>query len=200
MIESALVLPMPRALLPHFSAEDPVADLREACTRAVGSLLATGPGRIVVVAPEVNAGNRARGVTEPLGHQVAGHLFAGTEVEEQLALPYTAASLLEDTRPTALVVFADGSARRTEKAPGHLHPGAAAFDDAIESALRAGDAEALATLDPGLAEELWCEGVPGFHVLGEVARGRTVEATVTYADAPYGVAWWVAHWRMGKRR
>ena len=71
-----------------------------------------------------NESNATRGVTEPLGHQVARHLFDGTEVEEQLALPYTAASLLEDTRPTAPLVVADGSARRTEKAPGHLHPGA----------------------------------------------------------------------------
>ena len=90
--------------------------------------------------------------------------------------------------------MADGSARRTEKAPGHLHPDAAAFDEQIEVALRTGDAEALCGLDPALGEELWCQGVPSFHVLGEVARGRQVAAEVTYADAPYGVAWWVARW------
>ena len=43
MIESALVLPIAPALLPHFSAEDPVADLREACTRAVGSCSPPAP-------------------------------------------------------------------------------------------------------------------------------------------------------------
>ena len=38
---------------------------------------------------------------------------------------------------------------------------------------------------------------PGFHVLAEVARGRRIEAEIGYADAPYGVAWWVARWDLG---
>ena len=117
--------------------------------------------------------------------------------EAQLALPYTAAALLEHedcASPTALIVMADGSACRGEKAPGHLHPDAIPFDDAIDRALRDGDVEALATIDPDQAHELWCEGAPGFHVLAEVARGRRVATEVSYADAPYGVAWWVARW------
>ena len=92
--------------------------------------------------------------------------------------------------------MADGSARRTEKAPGHLHPDAVAFDDTLEEALRNGDAEALAQTDPALAQDLWCQGAPGFRLLGEVARGRRITAEVTYADAPYGVAWWVARWNL----
>ena len=73
--------------------------------------------------------------------------------------------------------MADGSARRGEKAPGHLHPDAVSFDERIEAALRAGDTEALSALDPEVGEELWCEGVPGFRVLGEVARGRGIVPT-----------------------
>ena len=114
-----------------------------------------------------------------------------------MALPYAAATLLELAEPATLLVMADGSASRGEKAPGHLHPDAIAFDDHIESALRSGDAAALAALDPDLGEELWCEGVPGFQVLGEVARERQVSAEVSYADAPYGVAWWIARWDLG---
>ena len=90
--------------------------------------------------------------------------------------------------------MADGSARRTEKAPGHLHPDAEEFDDAIEKALRTGDSETLASLDLERAGELWCQGAPGFRLMGEVARGKGIRAEVTYADAPYGVAWWVARW------
>ena len=56
--------------------------------------------------------------------------------------------------------MADGTARRGEKAPGHLHPDAVSFDERLEAALRAGDTETLATLDPEVGEELWCEGVP----------------------------------------
>jgi aromatic ring-opening dioxygenase LigB subunit len=142
----------------------------------------------------VSEANAARGVTESLGHRVAAHLLDGVPFEPQLALPYAAAALLELDQPTTVIVMADGSARRGEKAPGHLHPDAVAFDERIELALRSGDAEALAALDPEIGEELWCEGVPGLRVLGELARDRGVVAYVSYADAPYGVAWWVARW------
>ncbi len=147
-----------------------------------------------MLAAPVSKANADRGITEPLGHRVARSLLGDVEFEPQLALPYAAAALLELDDPATLLVMADGTASRSEKAPGHLHPDAIAFDDRIESALRSGDAATLAALDPELGEELWCEGVPGFQVLGEVARERQVSAEVSYADAPYGVAWWVARW------
>jgi hypothetical protein len=196
MIETALVLPSPRALLPWLSATDPVPELRAACAAALGKLLAEAPERIVVVASPVSELNASRGVTEPLGHRIARHLLGARELEPLVALPYAAAGLLEhdDPRRTALVVMADGTACRGEKAPGHLNPAAIPFDDVIDRALREGDVEALATIDPTLAHELWCEGAPGFHVLAEVARDRGLSTEVSYANAPYGVAWWVARW------
>lgn len=194
MIRTVLVLPTPPALLSPRSVTDPVPELRAACAAAVAAL--PERDRVVVLASPVTAANADRGVTEPLGHRVAAHLLAGRDFEPQLALPGAAAALLERTEPTTLVVMADGSARRGEKAPGHLHPDAVAFDAAIEAALRSGDAKALAAVDPEVGEELWCEGVPGFRVLGEVARDRDVVAEVSHADAPYGVAWWVARWTL----
>lgn len=195
MIGTVLVLPTPRALLPGLSETDPVPELRSACATAVAELLAAGPRRVVVVATAVGDLNRARGVTEPLGHRVARHLLGGARFDAQVASPATASELdAASGGPTALVVMADGSASRGEKAPGHLHPRAIAFDDAVEHGLRTGDPEVLAGLDADLAYEVWCEGVPGFHLLAEVARGREVSAEVSYADAPYGVAWWVARW------
>jgi hypothetical protein len=197
VIERVLVLPSPRALLPWLSETDPVPELRAACTEAVAKLMASGPERLVVLAPPVSVLNQARGVTEPIGHRVARHLLDGIPFEAQVALPYTAASLLEQAQelgPTSLVVMADGSACRGEKAPGHLHPDAIPFDDAIDHALRTGDVDVLAAIDPEQAHELWCEGAPGFHLLAEVARGRRIATDVSYADAPYGVAWWVARW------
>ena len=192
MIETALVLPSPPALLAPQSVTDPVAELRTACQAAVVGL--PSGQKVIVLAHPVSEANAARGITEPLGHRVARSLLGEAEFEPQLALPYAAAALLELDDPTTLIVMADGSARRGEKAPGHLHPDAIAFDDRIESALSSGDAAALASLDPDLGEELWCEGIPGFRALGEVARERQVSAEVSYADAPYGVAWWVARW------
>ena len=198
MIGTVLVLPTPPALLSPRSADDPVAELRAACQAALAHL----GDFVVVVAVPTSEENLARGVTEPLGHRIARHLLGERQFVPELALPWTAASLIEqDGLPgehslpaSTLVVMADGSARRGEKAPGHLHPDAARFDDAIDQALRDGDAETLATLDLEQADELWCEGAPGFRLLGEVARDREVAAQVSYADAPYGVAWWVARW------
>ena len=195
MITTALVLPTPPALLPPVSAVDPVAELREACRVALERL---PRGRRVVVAAPVSDANTARGITRPLGHRVADHLLDGATFEARTAAagaaPDVAASLRACAEPVTLLVMADGSARCDVDSPGQLHPGARPFDESVAAALRAGDAETLARLDPELAEELWCEGVPGFLVLGEVARGREVTAEVTYADAPYGVAWWVARW------
>jgi hypothetical protein len=202
MIDTVLVLPTPPALLPPLSQDDPVADLRAACTAAVAGL--PPDDLVVAVAVPTDEANLARGGQEPLGHRVARHLLGTRTFVPDLALPWSAAALLEQdaaagehaVRPTTLLVMADGSARRTEKAPGHLHPDAVAFDDALERALREGDAETLATTDLAMAEELWCQGAPGFRLLGEVARGRRITPSVTYADAPYGVAWWVARWNL----
>ena len=196
MIATALVLPSPRALLPWLSETDPVPELRAACAAALDQLFADGADRLVVLAPPVSDLNRARGVVDPVGHRIARHLLGEREFDAQVALPYEAASLIEhgDTRSTAVIVMADGSACRGEKAPGHLHPDAIPFDDAIERALRTGDVDALAGIDPAQARALWCEGAAGFHVLAEIARGRGIAADVSYADAPYGVAWWVARW------
>ena len=204
MIGTVLVLPSPRALLPPYSREDPVAELRSACEQAVAGLEDLDVARLVVLAVPTTPENLRRGVTEPLGHRVARHLLGSRAFTPELALPWTAAALLDrdgvpgphELPPTTLVVLADGSARRHEKAPGHVHPDAVGFDAEVERALREGDAEALARLDLDTAAAVWCEGAPAFRVLGEVARGRTVEAEVSYADAPYGVAWWVARWRL----
>jgi len=194
VIRTVLVLPTPLALVASRSVADPVAELRAACAAAVAAL--PERERVVVLAAPVNEANVARGIREPLGHRVAAHFLGDRDFEPQLALPYAAAALLEVGEPTTLLVMADGSACRGERAPGHLHPHALAFDDGIEAALRSGDAKALAALDPELGEELWCEGIPGFRVLGELARDRDVAVEVSYTDAPYGVAWWVARWAL----
>lgn len=191
-VTTVLVLPSPPALLAPRSVEDPVADLRRACGVAVSTL--PEEHRVVVLAAPVSEASAARGITAPLGHRVAASLLGHLTFEPLLALPAVVADLRQARASTTLVVMADGSARRGEKAPGHLHPDAVSFDERIEAALRAGDTETLRSLDPEVGEELWCEGVPGLRILGEVARDRGIVPYVSYADAPFGVAWWVARW------
>ena len=92
-------------------------------------------------------------------------------------------------------MVANGSARRSEKAPGHLDERAAAYDAELEKALRAGDVDALRALDPGLAEELMVGNVAGFARLGELLTpGLAPE--VDYADDPFGVQYWVMRWSL----
>jgi hypothetical protein len=66
----------------------------------------------------------------------------------------------------ALLVLADGSARRTTTSPGPYDERAAGFDEAAFGALLAGDAATLSAIDPALAEELWFGGRAALQVLG----------------------------------
>ena len=113
-----------------------MSELRAACHEAVAALPQQQP--VIVLAAPVSKANADRGITEPLGHRVARSLLGDVEFEPQLALPYAAAALLELADPATLLVMADGSACRGEKAPGHLHPDAIAFDDRhrVSAALR----------------------------------------------------------------
>jgi hypothetical protein len=104
-------------------------------------------------------------------------------------------------RAVRLLVVADGSGCRSEKAPGHLDPRAGAFDTTLVSALRTGDPGQLLTLDPGLAAELLAQGRAPLQVLaGAVAAGPGagsgggVRATIDHVSDPYGVLYAVARW------
>jgi hypothetical protein len=102
-----------------------------------------------------------------------------------------AAYLLEATgrdgdEPSYLVV-GNGSAMRTEKAPGHFDDRADAFDAALGESLRAGQP----AVDVALARELWADvdAIVELAELDELGPGQ-----VDYDDAPYGVQYWVVRW------
>ena len=164
------LLPGVWALLPRYaSLDDPVADLRAACLEAVAEL---GP-RVRVVSSD----------------------GAGFEVCSALVSACGGETVVDDE--TGLVVVGNGSAKRTEKAPGHLDERAEAFDAAIGRALR-GDLDALERIDQTLARELWADtGQLAGLVSHAGASGvdlATCEARVLYDDDPYGVQYWVMRW------
>jgi hypothetical protein len=97
----------------------------------------------------------------------------------------------------ALLVMADGSARRRRSAPGHLDPRAEAFDTDVLTALRCGEPDALAALDPGLGDVLLAAGVAAWRAAGRLLAGAAFDAEVLYADDPYGVGYFVALWSAG---
>lgn len=149
----ALVPGVPALLPSYASLEDPVAALRAAALDAVGRL---GP-RVRVSA------------SGPSGSRVASALVAA------------AGGTVVDAGETGVLVVGNGSATRTEKAPGHLDERAAAFDDALRSS--------FAGIDADLAAALWADTA----CLGELPS--LGEAEVLYDDAPFGVQYWVAVWR-----
>ena len=182
----AFVPSAPRVLLGH---------LREECAPALAVL---GDDVVVVGAHDVDGW--VEGVVD------AGPWTTGTRHPDALPLALAVGAHLlgrparlwgttgQPPPPGAdLLVVADGTAKRTEKAPGHYDPRAEDFDRQVQNALAAGDPAALLALAPTLADDLWVQGVPAWRAAAQVATGPW-RATVHWADAPHGVGYVVASW------
>jgi hypothetical protein len=216
-----VVVPATPLLVPEIAvARSGLDELQEAARQAVRGLLGDEPAEVVAVGAAPTTGELSgtwswqpfgvarRGRTgpalpRPLG--LAAWLlddagFAGHRCYLGVAddtTPAQCGALGRRVRTTAdaLLVVADGSARRSVKAPGHLDPRAEPFDAGVAQALRDGDVKALRTLDADLAGDLLVEGRTALHVLA-AAGGEDVWVTdLGYDDAPLGVGWWVATWR-----
>lgn len=152
------------ALLPEYvSLDDPVHELRSACLAAVAWL-----------------GEDVRVIAGAQGARVASSLLA-----EVGTAPVTSGE-------AAHLIVGNGSARRSEKAPGHLDPRAVGFDEVLGKALVTPDPDTLGALDLGLAGELWADVGPIIEAADLLRSVGTV--AVDYDDDPYGVRYWVARW------
>lgn len=174
-VTRVVVLPAAPVLLPeHAGLTDPVPDLRTAARTALAPL----------------AGHAVGLLAEPRwGERVGRHLLADAGV----SAPGTGTWREADV----VVVVGDGSARRGEKAPGHLDPRAHGWDERVEHALAHGDPATLAALDVQEGDELLAAGAGVLRELGTalVAAGREVaRADLSYAADPFGVRYWVASW------
>jgi hypothetical protein len=194
-------------------------DLRAACQQAISALDAVE--RIVVVgaagqdgwlsgtvdATPYGAPGRPADQALPLAHAV-GVTLLGERRHELLGVNGEARGWSSSAAPVGFLVVGDGSARRTEKAPGHLDPRAESFDAHVESALQAGDVEALLALEAELADQLLVGGRTAWVLAADAARqqvradgtaphGWTGE--VHYAAAPYGVGYLVGSWTPRRR-
>ncbi|MEV5825313.1 class III extradiol dioxygenase subunit B-like domain-containing protein [Spirillospora sp. NPDC052242] len=94
----------------------------------------------------------------------------------------------------ALLVMGDGSACRSEKAPGYLDERAGPYDEAVARALGKADAAALAALDPGTSRELRAAGRAAWQVLAGAAAAGRFTGELLADEAPYGVGYLVASW------
>lgn len=163
----AVVVPAAPGLLPSRGQQDPFAAVREL---AVDTLRENLP---------------ADGDVAVLGSEKVGRSL--------LTQAGFRGAVRSAERASLLVVAADGSARRGEKAPGYLDERSFALDDAVRDALATGDAATLRALDLDLAAELLAQGAPALARLGELMPSpRSTE--LVYAGDPFGVAYWVARW------
>lgn len=186
---------------------------------AVRRLVDDAPARIVVLgsdAPGAAADEGAGGSLAPHGVDVSA---GGPDLG--LGLAHTVGAWLldqagwsgsrayvhqlhaSDLDDAAVLVVADGSAKRSERAPGHLDDRAEPFDATVAAALADGDADALGGIDLELADSLWCSGAQAWRTAGDAVSARlhaaevaAVEACLHLDDAPLGVGWFVAEWRL----
>jgi hypothetical protein len=100
-------------------------------------------------------------------------------------------ALVHGPEPVILVVLADGSARGTEKAPGAISEGAAAFNAAFAAAVGGGGCTSL-SLEDGDEQLSW--GVAPMLVLSGAATGVSVDVTMLADEEPYGVRYLVGAW------
>ncbi len=151
------------ALLPEYAGlVDPIPELRAACLSAVSWL---GPDVTILA--------------DPQGRRVAGALISAAGV-----------SAGSTTGEPSYLVVGNGSARRTEKAPGHLDERSFAFDDALRAALAS---RPVTWPDFGLGNDLLAS-LDGIAALRETLP-ELGEATIDYDDDPFGVQYWVMRWQ-----
>lgn len=190
-----------------------LASLRAACHAAVASLVDAGPDRILVIGAGENGPDRDESAGGSFaGYGVEVHVGgAGAGLPLSLAVgawlldaagwvgPRTYSTGMPDIGGSrvALLVMADGSAKRSTSAPGFLDERAEAYDGRIAAALAAGDTETLAALDVDLGHELWAAGAPALRTLGQMTKGTDVDAHLRVDVAPFGVGYWVADWVLG---
>ncbi len=165
----AIVPPVPALLVKYASLTDPVAELRVSATNVVAALT-KGAGEVSILGSDRYAGSVGRSLLEAAE-------FTGRVTRDA---------------PVALVM-ANGSAKRSQRAPGYLDERAFDFDDAVDLAIRSGDPQRLATLDAELGTQFWASGIDTLRDLGQALDGQW-RVSVPYADAPYGVLWWVGAW------
>jgi hypothetical protein len=102
------------------------------------------------------------------------------------------ARLAQSSARVALLVMADGSARRGLKAPGYLDDRSVPFDAAVERAMRVSDMSALLAVDDELARQLMATGRSAWQVLAGAMIGSPAVSEILYCDDPFGVAYLVA--------
>ena len=226
MISSVLFCPQAPVLVPDLAqgAAAELDELRAACRTAIRDAVADGARPVLVAggptAAEYSATTRGTfagfglPLEVPLGSDEPGPvllppaLTVGAWLVRDALGPNTGAAGISVTDAdgrlpdfsgpdrAALVVLGDGSARRTEKAPGYLDARAGEFDDLLAAALREGSGGQLRRHWPDryAAQELLVGGLAAWDAVATVVEPVAWHARLLYYGWPYGVGYFVALW------
>lgn len=207
MITGVVVVPSPPMLLPEYvGLQDPAGPLRDRSVAAIQSVLASYamPDVAVIVTGREPSPRTAKA---PLGVRIGEHLLAQagwTGRVEHVVVPFDAdepaveragAPLAGRAERVLLLVVADGSARRSVQAPGHLDERAFGVDEQILAALRDVDPGGLLSVDAALATDVLATGRAALQVLAHAVHGASgLTGGSLWSDDPYGVLYAVAVW------
>jgi hypothetical protein len=227
VIEAVAFCPQAPALVPEVGRglDSELDEVRAASRRAIRDI-ATGGRRLVVIGsgaqtrrhdPPARGTFAGFGVPLTLGLGVDGPgpvelppsltvaawllrdaLGPGSGASGWTAGTDTTALELDHDAPGALLVVGDGSACRSEKAPGYLHPRAAERDAITADALRSGEGDRLHAW-PDLDDEVLVAGSRAWEAAAWELEAVSYEAELRYEGAPFGVGYFVATWTASRR-
>ena len=198
MLSSIAFLPTAPVLIPDLAqAAAPETDgIREATDAILASLISTNCLPVIV--------------GDDLGHEVGRYLLsrvtdtnpilielpANATQAQQLAVVQRIQDISDGSLPVVVIAMGDASACRSPQAPGHEHPSAVMFDDAVLAALSRVDLLALKELDQDLASQLLVAGRSVWPTMAELlqADNRTWVSTPFSTADPYGVLYLVGAW------
>lgn len=216
---SVAFVPATPLLVPQIAqgAAHELAHLRQASLDAVTQLVQSGADQLVVVATAPVTGpatgepdwsgfgvgpaltGQALAPSLSIGHwlldQVGAQadLYIGVCPQASSAECAALGQSLVGEQSLAVLVVGDGSACRSDKAPGSLDPRAQEFDAEVVEALRLGDSARLARLDSDVATELQVDGRAPWQVVAAMVDAPLASQVVA-SDDPYGVLYVVAQW------
>jgi hypothetical protein len=226
VISSVVFCPQAPVLVPDIAqaAAAELDDLRAACRSAIRQAVPSGVRPVLIGSgPQAAAyPSNARGTLAGYGLRLEVTLGADEKGPVQLppsltvgawlvrdalgadsgAIGYSVADghaglpQFDGADPVALIVLGDGSACRSEKAPGYLDERARAFDAEIAQALAGGYGYALCrdVLGGGIGDELLVGGLAAWEAVHPLIEACEWDAEMLYDAAPYGVGYFVALW------
>jgi hypothetical protein len=224
MIVAMACVPQAPLLLPGLTGRPvpEVEKLQEAAASAVASLLDQGLDEVLVLAAAPRTTGYRADAPDPTNclapasarrsdaHALPTPLAVGRSLLGSVPVPVSLHGIASDAPPercenlgrrlaarprrSGLLVAADGSARRGEKAPGYVDPRARELDTNVAAALAVADVSRLRALDAKACRDLLVAGRAAWHVMAAACEGKRWLARVLYEDDPFGVAYWVVTW------